>query len=176
MQLFGPKTFVGLDIGSNCIKVVEVTKKKKKFVLEKIGLIQTPENTFANGEIINNEELVEVVHKLFEKNRVSKKNVVVSIFGAQVVAKKIIIPKMDTKLLPEQLKWEAEQYIPYEIDEVNIDYNILKVCHDPESMAIFIVAALREGIAKYIELSTECKFALEGIDVASVSLLSLIHI
>ncbi len=175
MQLFGPKTYVGLDIGSNCIKVVQITKKKKKYALDKIGILQTPENSFANGEVINMEEVVEQIKKLFDKFRINKKNVVVSMFGAQVISKRIVIPKMDLKLLPEQLKWEAEQYIPYELDEVNIDYNVLKKCEDPESMAVFIVAALREGITKNIEMAQETKLNLAGIDVSSVALFNVFN-
>lgn len=170
MHLFGKKKFVGLDIGANCIKVVELSRSRKTINVERVGIIQTPDKAYINGDIINQEELVEAINSLFSKSKASKKSIGIALNGAQVVVKKITIPKIDEKLLAEQLKWEAEQYIPYELSEVNLDYNVLKYSDDPASMSILVVAALRESISKNLELATVCGLGLKTIDVTSFAL------
>lgn len=170
MQLFGSKKLIGLDIGANCIKLIELSKSRKSITLEQIGVIETPDKSYVNGDILNIEEISSAVTELFAKHKVGKKGVGVALNGAQVVVKKISIPKIDEKLLAEQLKWEAEQYIPYELNEVNLDYNVLKYSDDPASMSILVVAALREAISKNLEMATMSGISLEAIDVTAFSL------
>jgi len=173
MQLFGGKKLVGLDIGANCIKLVELSKSRKGVTLERIGIIKTPEKSYINGDIINLEDVSAAVSEIFSEHKINKKNVGTVLNGAQVVVKKISIPKIDERLLAEQLKWEAEQYIPYELHEVNLDYNVLNHSDDPSSMSVLVVAALREAISKNLEIATIGGFSLEVIDVTAFSLFNV---
>ena len=125
MGLSRKSQVVGIDIGSHSIKLVQLLRKKKLFELMNVGIIPLPENTFEDGMTENPNLVSEAVKQLISSEKIKTKYAVTSISGESVVIKKINIPEMNEDELTESIKLEAEQYIPFDIRDVNIDFTIL---------------------------------------------------
>src|SRR3990167_7613997 len=124
--MFGTKDIVGLDIGSHSIKLVRLKKGKKGFELLNFGIIPIPPETIVDGLIEKPEIVTNAIKNIFKTERIKTKEVVTAISGESVVIKKINVPKMTEDELAESIRVEAEQYIPFDIEEVNLDFQIIK--------------------------------------------------
>lgn len=144
------RQLVGLDIGMSGIKAVEISQEKQPQLLA-YNRIPIPWDTISlEGEVKNQGVLVEALRKLFSIGNFGTKNVAVSAFGRSIITKKISVPQMTSEELENQLYWEAEQYIPFNINEVNLDFAILgpssaTLSKDPK-MDVLLVAAKKDFI------------------------------
>lgn len=155
MGLSKKSQIIGIDMGSHSIKLVQLQQKKNRYELMNVGIMPLPENTFEDGMTENPNLVSEALKQLISSEKVKTKYVVTSISGESVVIKKISIPKMSEEELAESIKLEAEQYIPFEINDVNIDFTILgTVENEPdvdseesgEQMEVLLVAAKKDII------------------------------
>jgi len=151
---FGSKNhLVGLDIGSRSLKAGEIVETKKGRLLKKFGMIDIPPGIIEDGAINDHEAVAEYIRQLFKKNKIKEQKVAVSIGGFSVIVKKINVQTMDEKKLQETIQLEAEQYIPFDISDVNLDFQILgENENNPNQMSVFLVAAKKEMITEYINL------------------------
>jgi len=154
MALFGKKTnLVGLDIGSRTIKIGEVIDTKSGHSLKNFGTIDVASGLIEEGELRDPEALTDSIRELYKSNSIKEQNVAISIGGYSVIVKKISIQAMSEDELIETISVEAEQYIPFDISEVNLDFQILGEAEsNPNQMNVLLVAAKKEMIADYIEL------------------------
>jgi len=118
---------VGLDIGSHSIKVVEINQGSKGMILKNFGIIGLPKDAIVEGTIKEMEVVASIIKTLFKSLKISNKNVAMSISGFSVIVKKISISKRDVSELDASIHEEAEQYIPFDISDVNLDYEILNI-------------------------------------------------
>jgi type IV pilus assembly protein PilM len=116
---------VGLDIGSHSIKLVEIGDTKKGLVLKNFGIIGLPKDSIMEGSIKEVGVTASAIKTLFKNLNVKNKNVAISISGFSVIVKKITISKREESELESSIHEEAEQYIPFDISDVNLDYEIL---------------------------------------------------
>ncbi|MDY7034949.1 MAG: type IV pilus assembly protein PilM [Thermodesulfobacteriota bacterium] len=116
---------VGLDIGSHSIKLVEIDDSKKGMVLRNFGIVGLPHNAIVEGSIKEMDIVSLAIKNLFRNLKVNNKNIATSISGYSVIVKKISINKRDESELESTIHDEAEQYIPFDISDVNLDYEIL---------------------------------------------------
>jgi len=153
-MLFGKKNhLVGLDIGSRSIKAGEVVDGKKGLVLKKFGMIDIPAGAIEDGAINDPEAVSEAIQQLFKTYNIKENSVAVSIGGYSVIVKKINVQTMPEEQLQETIQFEAEQYIPFDIADVNLDFQILGESeHNPNQMNVFLVAAKKEMVNDYINL------------------------
>lgn len=153
-MLFGKKIqSVGLDIGSRSIKVAEAEEKKKRWVLKKFGIIDIETGLIEDGSIRNPEKVAEAIRELFKANRIKETNAAISVGGYSVIVKNITIQTMEESQLRETIQFEAEQYIPFDINDVNLDFQILG--ENPENanqMDVVLVAAKKELVQDYVNL------------------------
>lgn len=151
---FGSKNhLVGLDIGSRSLKAAEIAETKKGRVLKRFGMIDIPPGIIEDGAINDSGAVSEYIKQLFKKNKIKEQNVAVSIGGFSVIVKKITVQTMDENKLQETIQFEAEQYIPFDISDVNLDFQILGENEsNPNQMSVFLVAAKKEMINDYIKL------------------------
>jgi type IV pilus assembly protein PilM len=144
---------VGLDIGSRTLKVAEVVEKASGLVLKKIGFIDIAPGMIEDGFIKKPEEVADSLRQLFKAYNIKEDNVAVSIGGYSVLIKNISVDTMSEEELQDRIKFEAEQYIPFDIDEVNLDFHILgEHDHNPNQMNVLLVAAKKEIVNDYVDL------------------------
>lgn len=153
-MLFGKKDkLVGLDIGSRTIKAAEIADSPKGRMLKRFGMIDLAPGLIEDGTINEPEEVAEKIKELFKTYNIHEKNVAVSIGGYSVIVKKINVQTMAEDQLQETIHYEAEQYIPFDISDVNIDFQILGPNeNNPNQMNVFLVAAKKEVVNDYINL------------------------
>ena len=146
------KSVVGLDIGSSAVKAVELKPAGKGFKVLAFATEPIPPDSIVDGAIIDGAAVSDAIKRLFENKAFKTKEVAASLSGNAVIVKKISLPVMTQAELGESIYWEAEQYIPFDIQDVNIDYQILDAGTGPESkgtMDVMLVAAKKEKIADY---------------------------
>lgn len=153
-MLFGKKNhLVGLDIGSRTIKAGEVVEGKRGPTLKKFGMIDIPPGAIEDGAVNDPQTVSDAIRQLFRTYNIKEQNVAVSIGGYSVIVKKINVQTMPEEKLQETIQFEAEQYIPFDISDVNLDFQILGESeHNPNQMSVFLVAAKKEMINDYINL------------------------
>ena len=147
-----PKSLVGLDIGSSSVKAIELKSVGKGFRVSAIGVESVPPDSIVDGAIIDGGAVADAVRRLFANKRFKAKDVVASLSGNSVIVKKITLPSMTEAELGESIYWEAEQYIPFDIQDVNLDYEILDPGTGQDSqgsMEVLLVAAKKDKIADY---------------------------
>jgi type IV pilus assembly protein PilM len=162
------KNAVGLDIGSNTVKIVQLNETKRGIQLCNFAMAQVPPETIVDGTIMDSRSMVDTIRELFSSQKIKNKDVAIAISGHSVIIKKINLPTMTQDELEESIQWEAEQYIPFDINDVNIDTQIL----NPQSkeqgqMDVLLVAAKKDIINDYSAIIAEAGLNLVCVDVAA---------
>ncbi len=152
--MFGKtKGIVGLDIGSSAVKAVELRQSGKAYRVAAFGTEPVPADAIVDGAISDAGAVADAIRRVFEGNKQFRsKDVCASLSGNAVIVKKITLPVMTESELSESIYWEAEQYIPFDIQDVNLDYQILDPGTGPDSrgaMDVLLVAAKKEKIGDY---------------------------
>jgi type IV pilus assembly protein PilM len=148
------KSLVGLDIGSSSVKAIELKSAGKGFRVSALGVESVPPDSIVDGAIIDGGAVADAVRRLFANKRFKAKDVVASLSGNSVIVKKITLPTMTEAELSESIYWEAEQYIPFDIQDVNLDYEILDAGANG-SMEVLLVAAKKDKIADYTNVISQ---------------------
>jgi type IV pilus assembly protein PilM len=146
------KAVVGLDIGSSAVKAVELKPAGKGFRVGAFAIEPVPPDSIVDGAIIDGGAVADAIRRLFERKTFKTKEVAASLSGNAVIVKKISLPVMTEAELDESIQWEAEQYIPFDIQDVSLDYEILDPGTSPVAngaMDVLLVAAKKEKIADY---------------------------
>jgi len=168
---------VGLDIGSRTIKVAEVKETKNGNTLKKFGMIDVPSGAIEDGAINNPEEVASLLRDMFKSYNIKERNIAVSIGGYSVIVKTINVQTMEEAQLQETIHFEAEQYIPFDISDVNLDFQILGANeNNPNQMNVFLVAAKKEMVNDYINLVTMAGLNPCIIDVEAFALQNIYEI
>ena len=151
---FGKKDhLVGLDIGSRSMKVAEIVETKRGRTLKHFGVADIAQGAIEEGTINDPESVAESIRHLFKTSGIKESNVAVSIGGYSVIVKKINVQTMSEEQLQETIHFEAEQYIPFDISDVNLDFQILEENESsPNQMSVFLVAAKKELVNDYVNL------------------------
>jgi type IV pilus assembly protein PilM len=175
MALFAkPKTVVGLDIGSSAVKAVEVKPAGKGYKVTAFGTEPVPPDAIVDGAIIDAGSVADAIRRVFDGNKAFKaKDVCASLSGNAVIVKKITLPVMTENELAESIYWEAEQYIPFDIQDVNLDYQILDPGTGPNSrgsMDVLLVAAKKEKISDYTNVISQAGRTPVIVDVDAFAL------
>lgn len=162
---FEGKNLVGVDIGTSAIKVIQARESRRGVHLMKYGVEPLPPQSIVDGHVMNGEAVQDALSKLFKDLKISQKDVALSISGHSVIIKKLNLPLMKRDELEEQIQWEAEQHIPFDISEVEIDYNILFQNPDVGQMDVLLVAAKKDEIQDLVEVVRLCKLKPLAVDI-----------
>jgi type IV pilus assembly protein PilM len=163
----GSKRTVGLDIGSSSIKVVELDHSGEVPALVKFGRCGLLPEAIVDGEIMDHDVVVDTIVELFEANEIAAKEVVTAVSGRAVIVKKIQMDVMDDEEAREAIRWEAEQHVPFDIDDVSIDFQVLDREGSPDKMDVLLVAAKREMLEARASLLRAAGLTPVTIDVDS---------
>jgi type IV pilus assembly protein PilM len=150
-MIFGKKdTLAGLDIGSRTIKVAEMDTSSG-YALTKFGMMDITPGMIGEDGIKDHDGVAAAIKELFKKNKIKESNVAISVGGYSVIVKKINVQQQTEEQLQEAISHEAEQYIPFDIKEVNLDFQILGTSeHNPNQMNVLLVAAKKDMINDYM--------------------------
>lgn len=150
------KNLFGLDVGSYAIKLVELKEGKKGYQLVNIGMTPIPPDAIVDGALMDPGAIAEAIGALLTSSKVKLKDVATSIAGHSVIIKKITLSTMSEDELADSIQWEAEQYVPFDIADVNLDFEILGPDPvDEAQMEVLLVAAKKETIDDYTAVFAE---------------------
>lgn len=159
------KNLVGVDIGASSIKVVQLKESRKKLGVARYGYVELPPQTIIDGHVMNAGAVTEALLKIFHDNKIAQKDVAVGVYGQSVIVRKITVPIMTPEELDEQINWEAEQHIPFDIKLMSIDYEVLKKRPDAGQMDLLLVAAKKDEINDYASILREAKLRPVVVDI-----------
>src|SRR3990170_3459743 len=177
-MIFGKKkNVIGLDIGSSSIKLVEFMEGKNGFKLQNLALSSLPPEAIVDGALMDSVTIIDTIRNLIATSKVKTKDVVTSVSGHSVIVKKISLPFMTEAELEESIQWEAERYIPFDINDVNIDFQIFGSSpENPEVMDVVLVAAKKDIINDYVSVIIEAGLNPVVIDIDSFALENMLAI
>jgi type IV pilus assembly protein PilM len=162
---------VGLDIGSKTIKAAEIVEGKKGYTLAKFGMTDIAPGLIEEGAIKDPEAVAETIRSLFKSYGIKNHSVALSIGGYSVIVKKISVQNTTDEQLQETIHFEAEQYIPFDINDVNLDFQILgENENNPNQMNVLLVAAKKEMVNDYVSLAEMANLEPRIIDVDAFAL------
>ncbi len=154
------QNLVGLDIGSHSVKLLQLSSGGDTMKLVSIGVAPLPHESFVEGRLAKPEVVADTIRSLTSHLKVKSKLVAVSISGYDVMIKKIELPTMTEDELAARMQSELGQYIPYNIDEVDVDYQVIDVSKNRANfMDVMLVAAKKESVADFNNL-----LKLAGLD------------
>jgi type IV pilus assembly protein PilM len=166
---FGSRSMVGLDIGSSSVKAVELSAKGRGrgFELTHVGVARLAPEAIVQGAFLNSSAIVDAIREAIDSAKIKSRQAAAAVCGHSVIVKKVSLPAMTREELDEQIRWEAEQYIPFDVNEVNLDFQILESSESEGQMDVLLVAAKKDLIDDYVQVITEAGLTPAVIDVAA---------
>ncbi|HEX8436296.1 type IV pilus assembly protein PilM [Archangium sp.] len=165
------KLALGLDIGSTSVKMILLKEQRKRgqvsYALQSFGMKPLPPEAIVDGALMNSTAIVQALQELMSELKVKNKEVAIGVSGHSVIIKKIQMPRMSQEELEESIQWEAEQYIPFDVKDVNIDTQILDAGGNDATgqMDVLLVAAKKDMINDYTTVVSESGLQPVVVDV-----------
>src|SRR5882762_7386449 len=169
-MLFGKKqSLVGLDIGSHTIKAVELEgDSSKTYKLIRWGISAPLAEAIVDGEIMDRQLVTDAISNLLESRGIKSRNVVAAVSGRAVIVKKSLMNRLSAEDAQQAVYWEAEQHVPYDINDVSLDFEILGPApNDPKQMQVLLIAAKKDMVLNFSELIHEAGLTPLIVDVDS---------
>ncbi len=165
------KLALGLDIGSSGVKLIQLKEQRRRgevtYALQSFGMKPLPPEAIVDGALMNSTAIVQAIQELLGELKVKQKEVAIGVSGHSVIIKKISMPRMSQDELEEAIQWEAEQHIPFDIKDVNLDTQILKPDANDATgqMDVLLVAAKKDMINDYSSVVSEAGLTPVVVDV-----------
>ena len=169
-MFFGQKKIIGLDIGTSSVKLAELEVGRKGTTLIRFAVQPLGPGAVNGGEIVDVVQVSNAIRSALAAASSKRKHAAAGMWGSSVVVKKIAMPRMEAKLAAEQVKWEAEQYIPFDVNEISLEHSVLKGSSSPETMDVLLVAAKQEFLFRYLEAIEGAGLKCAVVDVAGFAL------
>jgi type IV pilus assembly protein PilM len=139
------KNLVGLDIGSSSVKAVELQKKGSKLELSSLGFENLQPDTIVDGQIMELNNVSNVIASIFSQHQIKTTRVAAGVSGHSVIVKNIVLPQMSEEELQESFSWHAEEHIPFDIADVNLDYHVTG--NSSDALQVLLAACKSDKIA-----------------------------
>lgn len=144
---------VGLDIGSHAVKVCQLKRTSNGYAIVSLGSTVLPEGAVEDGTLNDPEVVSKAIRDLLQNLKIKNKKVGFSISGYSVIVKKVNLAVMDDAQLEDHIMAEAEQYIPFDIEDVYLDFQDLKTASkETDRTDVMLVAAKTEIVDDYLEM------------------------
>ncbi|MCK5714018.1 MAG: type IV pilus assembly protein PilM [Hyphomicrobiaceae bacterium] len=172
MALFGlgGKTTVGLDIGSGFLKLVAIDHGKGEPQLSGVSVTPVLADAIVEGEIMDPGIVSDTIQGLFKTAGIKQKRVVVAVGGRDVIIKKIQVDRMKESEAYDVVRWEAQQHVPFDIEAVELDFQILDPDGEGLQMDVLLVAAKRDLVEDKVQLLSQAGLEAEVVDVDAFAL------
>jgi type IV pilus assembly protein PilM len=148
------KQFVGLDVGSSSIKAVELKRAGKELELSKLAIELLPPEIVVDGAIVDPGHVANSISRIFSEQKITNKQVATSVSGHSVIVKKLGLQPMTDEEVEGTIQAEAGQNIPFDIAEVNLDYQVLESAPESATMDVLLVAVKKDKILNYTNVLT----------------------
>ncbi|MBV9087702.1 MAG: type IV pilus assembly protein PilM [Acidobacteriaceae bacterium] len=168
--LGGNKTIVGLDIGSSSIKAVELQKVKGNIEVAHVGFEPLASDIVVDSMIVDSGSVSNAISKLFTDSEMKTRAVATSVSGHSVIVKRISVPTMSDSELADHIQTEAVQHIPFDVADVNIDYQILSDDTSGPQMEVLLVAVKKDKILNYTNVLSLAGKAPAVVDIDAFAL------
>ncbi len=168
-----PAPLVGIDIGSSSVKAVELTRSAGGEAVATVGVEAVPAECIVEGAIVDRAAVAEAVRRVLAAAGIRGRDVALSLPGSAVVARRLTLPQMSPAELAGSISWEAERLIPFDLRDVNLDYQVVGRARDADrrtSMVVLLAAAKKSSIAEYAAAVAEAGCAAVVVDVAAFAL------
>jgi type IV pilus assembly protein PilM len=162
-----PKSVVGLDIGSSGIKLIELKERRRgEYQLAHLGFEPLSPEAIVDGSIMDSSLVVDAISRLNDQTATKNPSYATSLSGHSVIIKKIQVPAVSAEELAESIRWEAEQYIPFDINDVRLDYVVLNEnVPGRETLDVLLVAVKRDKVNDYVSVISQTGKAAAIVDV-----------
>lgn len=167
------KNLVGVDIGTTSIKVCQLKESRRGLSLVRFAYAALEPQAIVDGQVMDSGAVIECLQRLFRDNKIRQRDIAVSVSGQSVIIRKIAVPTMTDDELDEQIQWEAEQHIPFDIKDVQIDHQVLRRRPDDGQMDVLLVAAKRDQIDEYAQLARMAKLRPVVCDIDAFTVQNL---
>jgi len=165
--MFGNRgQLIGLDIGTHAVKAVVLEERGEGYVLKRFGSHPLEPEVIVDRAIMDPQKIAQTIRELLSELGIRGKHVAVSVAGLSIIVKNIHIPEMTEEELEVSIQWEAEQYIPFDISDVNLDFQILGPSdRGSGQMEVLLVAVKRDKLQEYTSLVSEAGLKPSIVDV-----------
>ncbi len=161
------KSLTGMDIGSNVIKILRLDLSEDRPVITHFSMKDLPPEAIVDGEIMDRELVIQTIQDCAAEADIPDEPVASAVAGRAVIVKKIVMDKMSEEDAREAIYWEAEQHVPFDIDDISLDFQVLQDDVGADQMELMLVAAKKDMILGQSELIRDAGFNPSVIDVAS---------
>jgi type IV pilus assembly protein PilM len=168
--LGGAQSTVALDIGSGLLKLVEVDHKKSEPVLSRVAVAPVLADAIVEGEVMDPDIVADAIQGLFRTAGIKQKHVVAAVGGRDVIIKKIQVDRMKESDAYEVVRWEAQQHVPFDIEAVELDFQILDPDGEGLQMDVLLVAAKRDLVEDKMQLLIQAGLEPAIVDVDAFAL------
>ena len=169
------KLLLGLDIGSSSAKICQLKDGRNGYELESVDREVFPVEAIVDGSIIDRSGVVKSLRTLLNRNKIRQKQCAIAISGFSVIVKRLSMPNQTDEELAANIRWEVEQHIPYNFDEVVFDTVVLGRNSNQNTMDILLVASKRDVVNEYISVAKEAGLDVRVVDVASFALQNMVE-
>jgi len=170
MALLGSKELIGLDIGSSAIKLAHVKPVGVEFRVKKFGVYPLPPDAIVDGAIMDHVSVIEGIKTALRELKVKEKEIATSLSGHSVIIKKVVLPTTTPEELEESIQWEVEQYIPFDIKDVKIDFQVIgPLKEDPSKMDVLLVAVKSDLVNDYVSVIKDAGLTPTIVDIDSIA-------
>ncbi|HNZ04543.1 MAG TPA: type IV pilus assembly protein PilM, partial [Myxococcota bacterium] len=166
-------SLVGLDIGSSAIKLVRLKQTSGSWALQAFSLGHLPPDAIVDGRIMNFSVVIERLRELMREAGVKGGSCAIAVSGSSLIVKRLSLPEMTRQELADSIVWEAEQYIPFDIKDVNVDAQIINSKAGQGQMDVMMVAAKKDVVNEYVSVAAEAGLTTEVVDVAIFAALNM---
>jgi len=170
------KNVIGLDIGSSAVKLCHLRDAKKGLQLAAFDMAPLPKEAIVDGALMDSGAIVDAIRELVGRNKIKMKETALSVSGNSVIIKKIPLPPMSREELEQSIQWEAEQYIPFDINDVYLAVEVLDQNAQPGQMDVLLVAAKKDLIADYTTVVKEAGLNPLIVDVDAFCLQNMFEV
>jgi len=170
MALLGSKELIGLDIGSSAIKLAHVKPVGVEFRVKKFGVYPLPPDAIVDGAIMDHVSVIEGIKTALRELKEKEKEIATSLSGHSVMIKKVVLPTTTPEELEESIQWEVEQYIPFDIKDVKIDFQVIgPLKEDPSKMDVLLVAVKTDLVNDYVSVIKDAGLTPTIVDIDSIA-------
>ena len=142
---FSKKNLVGVDIGSSSVKAVELQGKPGNLQLVSLGYENLQADSIVDGQIMELNDVSGVISNIFREHQIKTDRIAAGVSGHSVIVKNIVVPQMSADELAESIEWHAEEHIPFDINDVSLDYQVTG--SSPDALHVLMAACKRDKVA-----------------------------